>query len=75
MYLYSLDEQIEIIKDGKELVKEWVSEYPVAHRAGGAYGINKDTFTALKENGIPIDSSSFYGHPNCKAVVTKNRIE
>jgi peptidoglycan/xylan/chitin deacetylase (PgdA/CDA1 family) len=73
MYLYSLDEQIKIIKDGKELVKEWTGENPVAHRAG-AYGINEDTFVALKENGIPIDSSSFYGHPNCKAVVTKNKI-
>lgn len=48
MYLYSLNKQTEIIKDGKELVKEWTGEYPIAHRAG-AYGINENTFMALRE--------------------------
>ena len=54
MYLYSLDEQIEIIREGKELIKEWTGEYPIAHRAG-AYGLNENTLVALKENNIPID--------------------
>jgi len=70
---YSLEEQIQMIKDGKELIEKWIGEKPVAHRAG-AYGINEDTFTALKENDIGIDSSSFYGYENCKAVVTKNKV-
>lgn len=73
MYRYTLQEQIRIIKNGAELIKEWTGEYPIAHRAG-AYGIDKNTFLALKENNIPIDSSNFYGHPNCKEVVTKNKI-
>ncbi|MCH8290363.1 polysaccharide deacetylase family protein [Candidatus Poribacteria bacterium] len=73
LWEYSLSEQIEILKHGRELIKKWTNEYPVAHRAG-AYGINEDTFTALKENDIPIDSSSFYSHPNCKAIITKNEI-
>lgn len=73
MWQYSLKEQIQIIKEGKELIKAWTGEYPIAHRAG-AYGINKDTFLALKENNIFIDSSNFYGHPNCKEIITKNRI-
>ncbi|HIE14980.1 TPA: hypothetical protein EYP70_06880 [Candidatus Bathyarchaeota archaeon] len=73
LWEYSLSEQVEILKYGRKLIKEWTGENPVAHRAG-AYGINEDTFVALRENEIPIDSSSFYGHPNCKAVVTKNKI-
>ena len=73
MYLYSLDEQIEIIREGKELIKEWTGEYPIAHRAG-AYGLNENTLVALKENNIPIDSSMFYSHPNCKVTWTRNKI-
>ena len=73
MWQYSLDEQRMILKTASEQIKKWTGEKPVAHRAG-AYGINKETFIALRENGIPIDSSSFYGHSNCKAVITKNKI-
>ena len=65
MYEYSLDEQIKIIKDGKELIKNWIGKYPIVHRAGN-YGANDDTLIALKENGIFIDSSFFYKHPNSK---------
>ena len=73
LWQYPLDEQRMILKTASEQIKKWTGENPVAHRAG-AYGINEETFVALKENGVPIDSSSFYGHPNCKAVVTKNKI-
>ena len=73
MWQYSLDEQKMILKTASEQIKKWTGENPVAHRAG-AYGINEETFVALQENEIPIDSSSFYGHPNCKAVITKNKI-
>jgi len=65
MYEYSLEEQIKIIKDGKELIKKWIGKYPVAHRAGN-YGANDETLIALKENNIFIDSSFFYKHPNSK---------
>jgi len=65
MYEYTLDEQIKIIKEGKELIKKWIGKYPIAHRAGN-YGANDDTLIALRENGIFIDSSFFYKHPNSK---------
>jgi len=65
MYEYSLKEQIKIIKEGKELIKKWIDKYPIAHRAGN-YGADDNTLIALKENGIFIDSSFFYRHPNCK---------
>ena len=65
MHQYSLKEQIEILELGKEKIKEWTGNYPIAHRAGG-YGINEDTFEALSQVGILHDSSYFYGHKNCK---------
>jgi hypothetical protein len=65
MHQYSLKEQIEILGLGKRKIKEWISKYPVAHRAGG-YGINEDTFRALENIGIYYDSSYFYGNDNCK---------
>ena len=73
MWQYSLEEQIKIIKDGKDLLKKWTGEYPIAHRAG-AYGLNEDTLKALCANDIPIDSSMFYSHPNCKVTWTKNKV-
>ena len=73
LWQYSLNEQIGIIKDGKELLKEWTGEYPVVHRAG-AYGLNEDTLKSLRANDIPIDSSMFYSHPNCKVTWTKNKV-
>lgn len=72
MYQYTLKEQIEIIKQGKELIKKWIGVCPIAHRAGG-YGADKNTLIALRENDILIDSSNFYGHPNCKIDLTKNQ--
>lgn len=74
MWQYSLEEQIEIIKDGKQILSKWIGEQYIAYRGGNFYGIDHNTFTALKENNIRIDSSSFYGHENCKAVVTKNKV-
>lgn len=71
---YSLKEQIKIISDGKELIKKWTGEYPVAYRGGSYYSINKDTITALKENNIPIDTTMFYGNPDCKLTFSKNKV-
>lgn len=65
MYEYSLEEQIKIIAEGKELIKKWIGEYPLAHRAGN-YGADNNTLKALKENSIKIDSSFFYRQDNCK---------
>lgn len=65
MYEYSLEEQLKIISQGKELINKWIGGYPIAHRAGN-YGANNDTFTALQDNNIYIDSSFFYKHKNCK---------
>jgi hypothetical protein len=71
---YSLEEQIKIIREGKELIKKWTGEYPVAYRGGGYYSINKDTITALKKNNIPMDTTMFYGNPDCKLTFSKNRV-
>jgi len=65
MNMNSLEEQIEIIRYGKELLQDWIKKPVIAHRAG-AYAINDDTITALKENGIFIDSSMFFNHKHCK---------
>jgi len=65
MHEYSLDEQIRIIGEGKERIIKWIGKAPIAHRAGN-YGANNDTLLALKANKIPIDSSFYFGHPNCK---------
>jgi len=65
MYEYSLEEQIKIVAEGKELIEKWIGKSPIAHRAGN-YGANNNTLTALKENNIKIDSSFFYKQNNCK---------
>ena len=68
MWQYGLDEQIEIIKFGKQKIKEWIGIDAPAHRSGG-YGANDDTIQALKLNDIFIDSSFFYKNGNCKISV------
>jgi len=65
MFQYSLDEQTEIIRHGKEKLYEWTHSIPIAHRAGG-YSANLDTLRALARNGIYFDSSSFYQEPRSK---------
>lgn len=71
MYQYSLEEQTEIIRHGKELLEEWTCHPVVAHRSGG-YGFNRDTLLALGRNGISVDSSMFPGHPNCRYAPAEN---
>lgn len=73
---YSLKEQTEIIKKGKEILKSWFGEAPIAHRAGD-WGANYDTLSALQANQIYVDSSMFYGWENCQLndpLLTKNRL-
>ena len=64
MHQYSQKEQIEILKLGKKKIKQWTGKYPLAHRARG-YGINQDTFKALKKVNIKYDCSYFYQNKNC----------
>ena len=59
-----LDEQVKIIRKGKDLIEKWVSRSPLAHRAG-AYAANYETLRALKTNSIPVDSSMFYKQWMC----------
>lgn len=73
MWQYSLGDQIKILKHGRQLFKEFLDRYPIAHRAG-AYGLNKDTLEALRQNKIFIDSSMFHGHRNCKQTWTRNKV-
>jgi len=55
-------------------MKEWTGEYPIAYRGGSNYSINENSLDALRINKIPIDSTMFYGQPNCKVAITKNKI-
>lgn len=64
MHQYTLKEQKQIIKDGKNLLKKWINKDTVIHRAG-AYGANEDTLKALYANNIFYDSSFFFLHPKC----------
>ena len=73
MWQYSLPEQIKIIKDGRNLLNEWLGRYPIAHRAG-AYGINQDTLNSLYRNSIYVDSSMFHQHDNCKLTWSVNNV-
>ncbi len=65
MWRYSLDEQLEIIDCGKQLLVDWLGAAPVAHRAG-AYGADNNTLCALAARGFRIDSSAFFEHANCR---------
>ena len=73
MWQYSLDDQIRILKYGRQLFKEFLGRYPIAHRAG-AYGLNSDTIEALRQNNIFIDSSMFHRHRNCQQTWSRNRV-
>jgi hypothetical protein len=65
MYEYNLQEQTKIIRDGKDLIKDWTGRDTVAHRAG-AYAADTNTLLALTENAVHYDSSLFFGNTNCK---------
>ena len=73
---YSLEEQTEIIADGKSLLQKWIGKSPIAHRAGD-FAADKNTLEALRRNDIMIDSSLALGWPLCKlndSFSTKNQI-
>jgi hypothetical protein len=62
---FPLTQQIEVLAEGKLLIRKWTGKAPVGFRAG-AYGANLDTIRALKENGFRLDSSYFPLHRNCE---------
>lgn len=74
MWQYTLDEQVQIIKDGIKLIQNWLPGYQIVSHRAGAYGSNEQTIDALQINGVPVDSSVFYRHPNCKLTLCKNRV-
>lgn len=71
MNLNSLEEQVTILKHGQDLLQEWLGKPVKAHRAG-AYALDMNTIHALREVGIPIDSSMFYGHPHSRVTWSAN---
>jgi hypothetical protein len=70
---YNLEEQTSFIYEMKEFIKVYTGQTPVAHRSG-SYSINNDTLFAIRTNNLFIDSSMFYGHPNCKVEWSKNKV-
>jgi hypothetical protein len=73
MHQYSYEEQYKMIKDGKNILENLYNQEILVHRAG-AYGLNYNTIKALHDNNIPMDSSMFYVHDNCKIRYSKNQI-
>jgi hypothetical protein len=73
MALYSPEEQVEIIRHGMQVFHRWFGCAPVAHRAGD-WGADEHTLAALAANGIPVDSSMFFGWPTCALRLTKGAI-
>jgi hypothetical protein len=65
MYEYTLDEQTAIIRDGAQLLASWTGQSAVAHRAGN-YSADERTLDALERNGVHLDSSVFWGHPQSR---------
>jgi peptidoglycan/xylan/chitin deacetylase (PgdA/CDA1 family) len=55
--------QVEVLRWGADLIAKWTGLAPTSFRGGG-YAINDDTFAALEEVGIAIDSSCFFPSVN-----------
>ncbi|HET8862113.1 MAG TPA: polysaccharide deacetylase family protein [Solirubrobacterales bacterium] len=56
-------EQAGILAWGVELIDRWTGSPPISFRAGG-YSLDDNTFTALEEVGMSIDSSCFFPSAN-----------
>lgn len=63
LFHFSRQEQRDILHWGAELIDHWTGQ-PVTSFRAGAYALNDDTFTALEDIGIAIDSSCFFPSPN-----------
>jgi hypothetical protein len=55
--------QAEVLRWGADLIAQWTGTPPTSFRAGG-YALNDDTFAALEDVGIAVDSSCFFPSPN-----------
>lgn len=60
---YTFDEQLSLIRFGKQLLREAGCDEVTAFRAG-SFAANRDTFRALAQAGIGIDSSLNSTHPD-----------
>lgn len=69
---YDASEQRAILKEGAKLIEAWTGQFPVAHRSG-AYGVSPTSLQALRHAGIPMDMSSYRGHPNCDLTTLVNQ--
>lgn len=65
LYDFPLEQQIDILREGRDLIGESVGSAPTAFRAG-SYSANLDTMRALSENGFLIDSSYFAKRHSCQ---------
>lgn len=71
MHVYSLDEQVELIADGKKTLMRYGAPPPIAFRAGN-FGADVNTLSALGSCGFLVDSSynkAFANNP-CKLCET-----
>ena len=73
MWQFSYEEQLSMLREMKQDIKQWIGEAPISHRAG-AYGISYNTFKALEELNIKVDSSIFAEHKNCKVQLSYNNL-
>lgn len=62
---YNLEEQTSIIREGIRLLSLWSGRPVVVHRAGD-YAADERTLKALEANGLRVDSSLFWGHPESR---------
>src|SRR5690606_38481699 len=69
----SLEEQVDVLEHGAELLTTWTGQVPIAHRSGG-YSIDGNTVAALSRVGIPVDSSMQFGHPHSRETWSRNAI-
>lgn len=63
LFRLPLSAQIDALRWGAELLERWTGERTTSFRAGG-YALNDETFMALREVGIAIDSSCFFPSRN-----------
>lgn len=60
MWGYTLEEQIKLICEGRDVIRDCIGKNPIAHRAGG-FGADENTLRALAANDIAIDSTYLQG--------------
>ncbi|HEY8814171.1 MAG TPA: polysaccharide deacetylase family protein [Candidatus Dormibacteraeota bacterium] len=63
LFRLSQESQAEVLRHGVDLIAHWTGTPPTSFRAGG-YALNDDTFAALEDVGIAVDSSCFFPSPN-----------